>query len=118
MPGQAKHGGNKLQHRVVDLDMADGVAQILEGNPARLRVLMFNSTGLGSGSTVYVGDRVDVDGAALAAANGWPLNVDVEAGGNGWKIPANVLELFTKDEVYGLAIGADSNIKMIEELLG
>lgn len=117
MPGIPKDGGKRLSHRVVDITMADGVSVVLEANPARLRVLMFNSTAMGTGSIIYVGDRVCAAGAALAAANGWPLNETEEAGANGWKLGANVLELFTKDTVYGLATVADGHIKMIEELL-
>lgn len=117
MRGFPLAGSLRIQHRAVDIAVADGVTLLLEANPHRNRVLMFNATVIGTGSTVYVGDATDVDGADLAAANGWPLNEDVEAAANGWKLGANVLELFTKAGVYGLATGADATVKMVEELL-
>jgi len=118
MPGLPKDGGKKLIHRRVDLDVADGVSVILEANPARLRVQMFNDAGIGSACTVYVGNYVDVDAAALAAANGWPLLSGVDRDAAKVKEHPNLLTLYTKDTVYGIAIGADGYVKMIEELIG
>ena len=106
----------RISHRAVDVAVADGVVQLLERNSRRVRALLFNATVVGTGSTVYAGNSVDHSNAALAAANGWPLNEETVAAGEGWKLPANVLELFTQDAVYGLAAGADATVKIIEEL--
>jgi hypothetical protein len=120
MRGFYRDGGKKLQHRAVTLAVADGITQILEANQKRLRVLMFNAAA--AGSTVYVGDAADVDGNDLAAGNGWPLNEDRVITYNPndtdhyFKFLANVLEIFTQDAVYGLAVGGTGIIKMIEEL--
>lgn len=120
MRGFQWDGGKKLQHRAVTITVAQGVRVILPANPKRLRVQMFNAAI--AGSTVYVGDNVDVGNNALAANNGWPLHEDrvIVYNPNGddhyFKFLANVLELFTKDAVYGLAVGATGIVKMIEEL--
>jgi len=116
MPGIVPNGGRKLQHGVVSLAVADGVSLIRAANPKRVRIQLFNATAEGTGSTVYVGNSTDVDGNDLAATNGWPLNETTVAAGEGWKLPANVLELHTKDDIYGLAAGADATVKFIEEL--
>jgi hypothetical protein len=115
--GILSDGGKAIQHRAVDIAVADGVGVLLEANQKRIRALMFNASALGTGSTVYVGDATDVDGNDLAAANGWPLNEIVEAGGGGWKLAANVLETFTQAAIYGLAAGADATVKIYEELV-
>ena len=106
----------RISQRAVSVKVADGVVEILEKNARRVRVLMFNATAEGTGSTVYVGNSVDHGNNVLAAANGWPLNEERVAAGEGWKLPANVLELFTQDAVHGLAAGADATVKIIEEL--
>ena len=112
-----QRGSTMLRHRVVTLTAAADPALLLEANPRRVRCLMFNATAVGTGSTAYAGADKDHDGDALAAANGWPLNEEQVAAGEGWKLPANVLELFTQDKVYGVAAGADATVKVIEELL-
>jgi len=116
MRGIFSDGGKKLQHRAVTITVAEGIKAILPANSKRLRVQMYNSAL--AGSVVYVGDNVDVNGAALAAANGWPLweDHDYNVGDVHQKILANVLELFTQDTVYGLAVGGTGIVKMIEEL--
>jgi len=116
MPGIVPNGGRKLQHGAVSLTVAGGVTLVRAANPKRLRIQLFNATAEGTGSTIYVGDSVDVNGDALAAGNGWPLNEATVAAGEGWKLPANILELRTKDDIYGLAAGADATLKFIEEL--
>lgn len=114
--GQFRDGGAKLQHRAVTITVAQGVREILEANPRRLRVLMYNSAA--AGSTVYVGDSVDVNGNALAETNGWPLTEDriVALNADHQKLLANILELFTQDAVYGRAYVGTGVIRMIEEL--
>jgi len=118
MRGLYSDGGKKLQHRAVTITVAQGVRVILPACSKRLRVQMYNAAV--AGSVVYVGDSVDVDGNALAAANGWPLWEDRvitwDGGTHQQKFLANVLELFTQDAVYGLAVGGTGIIKMIEEL--
>ena len=89
-------GGSTLRHGAVAIAVADGIVQIRPACATRRRIQMFNATAIGTGSTVYVGAATDVDGADLAAANGWPLNETAIAPGEGWKVLANVLELFTK----------------------
>ena len=116
MPGIPQNGGRLLQHGAVALAVADGVTLVRGPNPRRLRIQLFNATAVGTGSTVYVGKATDVDGNDLAATNGWPLNEEAVAAGEGWKLPANVLELHTRDEIYGLAVDADATVKFIEEL--
>lgn len=119
MRGFVRDAGRKIQHRAVAIAVGDGVSEILEANSKRVRVLMYNASTVGAGSTVYVGHSTDVDGAALAAANGWPLYVAfMEGTDNTWKHDANIHELYTKAAVYGLAAGAEATIKMIEELEG
>jgi len=113
MPGIVPNGGRKLQHGAVSLTIAGGVTLVRVANPKRLRIQLFNATTVGTGSTVYVGDSVDVNGDALAAGNGWPLNEEAVAAGEGWKLPANVLELHTKDDIYGLASGANATLKLV-----
>ena len=110
-------GGNTLRHGAVALTVAAGVTAIRPATPTRRRIQLFNATAAGTGSTVYVGHNTDVNGAALAAANGWPLSEEYEEAGNHYyKIPANILELFTKDAIYGLAVGANATVKFIEEV--
>jgi len=117
MPGLPQDGGKRLQHRVVTLDIADGVHVILEANPARLRCLLFNADGLGVGSVVAIGSRVDFDGDALAAANGWHLLAGIAATADKPAEHPNVVELFTKDSVYGLTDTDATEVKILEELL-
>lgn len=111
-------GSIRLRHRVVSVTVAAGVVALLPADPRRLRALMFNASAPATGSTVYVGASVDVVGAALAAANGWPLREEAinDVENKYWKTLANVLELFTQDTVYALVTGATATIKILEEL--
>ena len=118
MPGVILNGGRKLQHGAIALT-ADEVTRIRPANPKRLRIQLFNATAPGTGSTVYAGAKTDVDGGDLAAANGWPLNEAYEYTADtdpSFKQLANVLELFTRGAIYGLASGADATLRFIEEL--
>ncbi|GAI50607.1 unnamed protein product [marine sediment metagenome] len=117
MPGLPQDGGKRLQHRVVELDIADGVTPILEANPARLRCLIFNANTIGTGSIVAIGSRVDFDGGALDATNGWLLLDGIDQTVDKPSEFANVVELFTKDTVYGLTDTDATPIKILEELL-
>jgi hypothetical protein len=111
----------RLRHRVVTVEVAEGVKEILPANPKRARALMFNSAV--AGSTVYVGHSMDEDGNELSDTNGWPLHEDriVTYNPNNdshyFKFLANVLELFTQDAVYARAYSATGVIRIIEELM-
>lgn len=118
MSGLPKDGGKKLTHRLVTPLLEDEVSIILEANPARLRVQMFNATGIDSPVVVYVGNYEDVDGNALAATNGYALRAGVDRDPvEKIKEDPNLLILYTKDTVYGVAVGGDGDVKMLEELL-
>lgn len=114
------NGGKKLQHGAIDVAVTDNVKVLLPANPKRLRVQMYDS-GV-SGSVVYVGDAKDVDGNDLSEDNGWPLREErvvlynPNDSDHYFKFLANMLELFTKDAIYGRAYTADGTVRFIEEL--
>lgn len=115
-----RDGGATLVHGAIPVTQAAGVIVLRAANPRRRRIQLFNATDAGTGSTVYVGDEVDYQGNDLDETNGWPLSEEViyETAGDIvpiFKLPASVLELFTKDAIYGMAAGADAEVRFIEE---
>ena len=109
---------------VLQLTQAMALKQLLPANAKRKRVQLYNSSAVGTGSTVYVGAATGQKGnaggtltrGALDNTNGWPLGEEVVQSPEGYyKLRANVLELFTKAAIYGRAYTADAQVTIIEE---